>query len=91
MKVTIDVDLTPEEARRLMGLPDLEAMQQRLLAQLEKQMASNLAYMDPEMLVKTILPVGAQGLEQFQNLLWGLARTATGGAKKAAKKPAKDE
>jgi hypothetical protein len=86
MKVTIDVDLTPEEARRLMGLPDLEAMQQRLLAQLEKQMASNLSYMDPEMLVKTILPVGAQGLEQFQNLLWGMARSATGGAAKGGKK-----
>ncbi|MFZ3032393.1 MAG: DUF6489 family protein [Parvibaculum sp.] len=85
MKVTVDVDLTPEEARRLMGLPDLEPMQQRLLEQLEKQMASNLSYMDPEMLVKAILPVGAQGLEQFQNLLWGLARTAAGGAKGASK------
>tara|TARA_R110000868_G_scaffold80384_1_gene228361 strand:- start:3990 stop:4274 length:285 start_codon:yes stop_codon:yes gene_type:complete len=85
MKVTIDVDLSPEEARRLMGLPDLEAMQQRLLGQLEKQLASNLSYIDPEMLVKAVLPVGAQGLENFQNLLWGLAKTATGGAKAGAK------
>ncbi|KAB7738503.1 hypothetical protein F2P47_17015 [Parvibaculum sedimenti] len=82
MKVTIDVDLSPEEARRLMGLPDLEPMQQRLLAQLEKQMAQNMSYMDPETLVKTIMPVGAQGLEQFQNLLWSMARTATGNGKK---------
>lgn len=82
MKVTINVDLTPEEARRFMGLPDLEPMQQRLLAQLEKQLASNLSYMDPEMIVKAILPVGAQGLEQFQNLLWGVARSATGGGAK---------
>jgi hypothetical protein len=79
MKVSIDVDLSPEEARRLMGLPDLEPMQQRLLEQLEKQVASNLSYMDPEMLVKSVLPMGAQGLEQVQNLLWGLARSATGG------------
>tara|TARA_R110000868_G_scaffold2809_4_gene19373 strand:- start:387 stop:671 length:285 start_codon:yes stop_codon:yes gene_type:complete len=94
MKVTIDVDLSPEEARRLMGLPDLEAMQQRLLGQLEKQLASNLSYIDPEMLVKAVLPVGAQGLENFQNLLWGLAKTATGAAKggtKAGKKTAKGD
>ena len=94
MKVTIDVDLSPEEARRLMGLPDLEPMQQRLLGQLEKQLASNLSYIDPEMLVKAVLPVGAQGLENFQNLLWGLAKTATGAAKggaKAGKKAAKDD
>ena len=90
MKVTIDVDLSPEEARRLMGLPDLEPMQQRLLAQLEKQMAQNMSYMDPETLVKTIMPVGAQGLEQFQNLLWSVARTATGtgnGKKTNTRKP----
>jgi len=85
MKVTVDVDLTPEEARRLMGLPDLEPMQQRLLEQLEKQIASNLSYMDPEQLVKSVLPMGAQGLEQFQNMLWGLAKSATGAAKGAAK------
>ena len=91
MKVTVDVDLTPEEARRLMGLPDLEPMQQRLLEQLEKQIASNLSYMDPEQLVKSILPMGAQGLEQFQNLLWGLAKTATGTAKGAAKATKKSD
>jgi len=88
MKVTFDVDLTPEEARRLMGLPDVEPMQQRLLAQLEKQMAQNLSYMDPEMLVKTIMPAGAQGLEQFQNLLWSMARTATGTGKKSTTRKA---
>ena len=91
MKVTVDVDLTPEEARRLMGLPDLEPMQQRLLEQLEKQIASNLSYMDPEMLVKSVLPMGAQGLEQFQNLLWGLAKTATGAAKPGSKTGRKSE
>ena len=85
MKVTINVDLSPEEARRLMGLPDLEPMQQRLIAQLEKQLAGNLSYVDPEMLVKAILPVGAQGLEQFQELLWGMARNAMGGKKGGGK------
>ena len=32
------------------------------------------------------MPVGAQGLEQFQNLLWGMAQTAMGGGKKPAAK-----
>jgi len=90
MKVTFDIDLTPEEARKLMGLPEIEPMQQRLLDQLEKRISSNLSFMDPEQLVKSVLPVGAQGFEQFQNLLWGLAKTATGGGK-TAKKPGKSE
>lgn len=74
-----------------MGLPDLEAMQQRLLGQLEKQLASNLSYIDPEMLVKTILPVGAQGLENFQSLLWNLAKSATGGGKAGTKTTKKSD
>lgn len=82
MKVTIDIDLTPEEARRLLGLPDIAGMQDRLLGQLEKQLSSNLAYVDPEMIVKAILPVGAQGLERMQGLLWEVAGAAIGRANK---------
>ncbi|MBO6634203.1 DUF6489 family protein [Parvibaculum sp.] len=83
MKVKIDLDMSAEEARTLMGLPDLEPMQQRLLEQLEKQLASNLSYMDPEALVRAVLPAGAQGLEKFQDMMWGMARSAMGGGSKS--------
>ena len=86
MKVKIDLEMTPEEARRLMGLPDLEPMQQRLLEQVEKQISGNLSYMDPEAIVRAVLP-GSQGMEKFQDLLWGVARTAMGGGN-AGTKPA---
>ena len=79
MKVKIDLDMTAEEARTLMGLPDLEPMQQRLLEQLEKQVSNNMSYMDPEAMIRAVLPAGAQGLEKFQDLMWGMARSAMGG------------
>ena len=85
MKVKIDLDMTPEEARTLMGLPDLQPMQERLLAQLEKQLASNMTYVDPEQVMKGIMPMGAQSMEQFQELLWGMARSAMGSGGKNAK------
>lgn len=75
MKVKIDLDMSAEEARTLMGLPDLEPMQQRLLEQLEKQISSNLSYMDPETMIRAVLP-GSQGMEKFQDLMWGMARSA---------------
>ena len=31
MKITIDIDVTPEEARRFLGLPDVEKIQMQLL------------------------------------------------------------
>ena len=86
MKVKIDLDITPEEARTLMGLPDLQPMQERLMAQLEKQLSSNLAYVDPEQIMKGIMPVGAQSMEQFQELLWSMARSAMGTGSKGSSK-----
>ena len=79
MKVTVDFDMTPEEARKFMGLPDIAPMQARMLEQLEKQMAQNLSYIDPETLAKALMPMGAQGLEQMQNLMWDVAAKAMGG------------
>ena len=86
MKVKIDLDMTPEEARTLMGLPDLKPMQERLMAQLEKQLSNNMAYVDPEQIMKGIMPMGAQSMEQFQELLWSMARSAMGTSSKSASK-----
>jgi hypothetical protein len=36
MKVTVDVDCTPEEARRFMGLPDLSSVHAVYLKKMEK-------------------------------------------------------
>ncbi|MDZ4735977.1 MAG: DUF6489 family protein, partial [Rhodospirillaceae bacterium] len=38
MKVTIDIDCTPEEARAFMGLPDVAPLQARMLAEIEARM-----------------------------------------------------
>ncbi len=70
MKITIDVDCTPEEARRFLGLPDVGPMQEQLLAELGRRMKANLESMDPEALMKTWLPAGMQGLESAQKMFW---------------------
>ena len=80
MKVTINVDCTPEEARIFLGLPDVQPMQRVLMAQLQERMSSNLAAMDPEQLMKTWLPLGLQNLEQIQRFFWAqMGRSASGG------------
>ena len=56
MKVSIDIDCTPEEARAFFGLPDVGPMQQALLKDLEERMRANLAAIEPEALFKTWLP-----------------------------------
>ena len=36
MKVTVDIDCTPEEARRFMGLPDLSSVHEAYLEKMRK-------------------------------------------------------
>ena len=41
MKINVEVDITPEELRRFMGLPDVQPMQQKLLDQFANQLQNS--------------------------------------------------
>lgn len=81
MKVNIELDMTPEEARRLMGLPDLTRLQDKMLAEMEKRMKAALDTSDPQAMLRAWMPMGGQGFEEFQRLLWDSAKRAAGGKK----------
>ncbi|TSD88976.1 hypothetical protein FFK22_009660 [Mycobacterium sp. KBS0706] len=70
MKVSIDIECTPEEARAFFGLPDVGPMQQALLKDLEDRMRANLAAMEPEAMLKTWLPASIEGFETLQRAFW---------------------
>jgi len=76
MKIHVDIDCTPEEARAFLGLPDVAPMQQALMAELQKRMMANLQAMEPEQLFKTWLPAGLQGWEQLQKAFWAQMTSA---------------
>ena len=71
MKVNFDIECTPEEARRFMGLPDLAPMQERMMKELEDRIAENMRALDPETLVKTWMPMSMQGWTDMQKMFWG--------------------
>jgi hypothetical protein len=70
MKVNFDIECTPEEARRFLGLPDLAPMQERMMKELEERMAENLRALDPETLVRTWMPMTMQGWGEMQKMFW---------------------
>lgn len=76
MKITVDVDCTPEEARTFLGLPDVKPMQEALMKQIQDQMAANLHAVDPETMLKVWLPAGVAGMEQLQKMFWSQFSTA---------------
>jgi hypothetical protein len=77
MKVHIDIDCTPQEARAFFGLPDLAPLHEAVMAQLQEQMLKALSGMDPEALLKTWMPLGLQGMEQMQKF-WQQFTTGAG-------------
>ena len=68
MKISLDIDCTPDELRGFFGLPDVRPMQEQLLKEVEERMRANLTALDPEALVKTWLPAGLKGFEQLQEM-----------------------
>lgn len=75
MKITIEVDCTPAEARAFMGLPDVEPLQAEVMAEVQRRVMNALALTDPQQLLKNWAPWSAQSMETFQNF----ARAATAG------------
>ncbi|SLN20525.1 DUF6489 family protein [Oceanibacterium hippocampi] len=81
MKITVDVDCTPEEARSFFGLPDVKPMQEEVMREMQKRMVEAMSGMDPESLLKTWLPAGIQGWEQMQKAFWTQFGGAGGGSR----------
>jgi hypothetical protein len=88
MKVRIEMDMTPDEARRFMGLPDVAPLQAKMVAEMERRMKAAMNTADPEAMMKAWMPLSGEGLQQLQRFMWdSAARAATGGsAKKDAAK-----
>ena len=70
MKINVEIDCTPEEARAFFGLPDVAPMQERLMKDVEEQMVAAMRSMEPDALMKTWLPASMQGFESLQKMFW---------------------
>jgi cytochrome c553 len=85
MKVHVEIDMTPEEARRLIGLPDVSKLQEKMVAEIERRMQAAMDTSDPEAMMKAWMPLGGEAMQNFQRFLWDAA-AKTAGKKDAPKR-----
>lgn len=81
MKVNIEIDLSPQEARELMGFPDLGKFHETLLHSLEEQLKSG----GNEKLNAMLTPFineSQRAFTSYQKMLEGFATLNTAQAKK---------
>jgi len=85
MKVNIEIDCTPLEARQFFGLPDLQPMQTAVMDKLQQQMTSNIDKISPESLMQTWFTFDPKLAERMQDMftsMIGLGALTGGGGKK---------
>ena len=85
MKVNIEIDCSPEEARRFMGLPDVEQANEIYVESISKAMqgVSNIDQL--EQYAKQLAPMGQMGMKMFQNFMENAAKGGGGKAQSASK------
>lgn len=69
MKMTIEIDCTPQEARTFLGLPDVTGLNEQLVQEMQKRMSANIVMLSPEELMKNWAAFGAGAQEQFRQLM----------------------
>ena len=81
MKVNVEIDCTPLEARQFFGLPDVQPMQTAVMDKLQKQMMSNIEKVSPESLMQSWFTFDPKIAERFQDMFVTMAgprRSRTG-------------
>ena len=85
MKVNVELDCTPEEARRFLGLPDVKPANDLYVEALTKAMKGVGSLEQLEEYTRRIAPMGQMGMQLFQKLFEsGAAMGGMGGSKKKA-------
>ena len=85
MKVNVEIDCTPLEARQFFGLPDVVPMQTAVMDKLQQQMTANIEKISPESLIQSWFSFDPKLAERFQELfvaMAGLGGALTGDKKK---------
>lgn len=68
MKVKIQIDCTPEEARAFFGMPDTRSLQDEIMADLKARMTEAARNFDPETALKAWVGASGDGMEQMMRL-----------------------
>jgi len=69
MKVNIDIECSPQEARAFFGLPDVTPLNEALVAEMQKRMGANMDAMEPEALMRSWMSYGGEWQKQFMGLM----------------------
>ncbi|MDX2235862.1 MAG: DUF6489 family protein [Hyphomonadaceae bacterium] len=69
MKMTVNLECTPEEARRFVGLPDVSPLNEMLVAEMTNRAQENLKLMAPDAMMRSWMAFGGQAQDAFVKMM----------------------
>jgi hypothetical protein len=79
MKFNIELDITPQEMRQLLGLPDIEDMQKDAMDRIQEKLFTAIDdSSNNETLFKQFLPLGVMGADQLQKFMGMMTQMSSG-------------
>ena len=84
MKITVNLDITPEELRQFLGLPNVEGLQEEMLKMAQKRMTESGQAVFNDMIAGAVQPMLA-----YQQWLQRMMSGARSGAEQASEQPEK--
>lgn len=86
MKVTVNIDCTPLEARQFFGLPDVQPMQEAMMDALQKRMMKEMENYSPDRLFEAWMPLMSANRELLGSFFSAFTKgAATAGDKSKSK------
>lgn len=76
MKVNIEFECTPLEARQFLGLPDVQPMQNAVMDKLQQKMAENIDKFSPEAIMQNWFD--PKMAERFQDMFVNMSGLGAG-------------
>ena len=73
MKVTVDVDCTPEEARRFLGLPDLTPVHQAYIERMQKAVSEGVTPESFAEMARAWGPMSEAGMKMWSSMIEGMS------------------
>lgn len=74
MKITVDVDCTPEEARRFMGLPDMSGVHEVYIDKMKKMIEEGVTPDTMETMMRNWMPMGEAGMNLWRSMFDQISR-----------------
>lgn len=77
MKITVDVDISPEELRRFLGLPNVEGLQEEMMKMAQKQLSESGQQVLGDLITGAVQPMVAYQ-QWLARMMGGSASTKDG-------------